>query len=618
MVLTELPLESEASEIAPRRRLEGVPGLARWRRCLTPRGRFLRRRLPGCARSRSRPRGRGAGAGRGGVPSAAAGAERRSARGGSRIEGLLETRGELAPWGGRRERAHARDPPGSAGAGLPKPRAEDPALATRIRSTDIASSSCCTVSSAPHGSTRTRTTRSVHPRPSWRKCSRASSNAWVSCTSCWRRGWPTSTTCACARPREHAVIDHLAADLDRHQLGGVSFHGELDATPSSGSRAGWRARPRSAARGRVAGTAGRARRVEISGRWRFGASAEPAPPVPNDGLDPRHAARDVRDTLRRVDAGWMPNLVRLRRVVIDIVESLPPTRARRARPLRRLTAASGTSSRSASCRCCSARRSVCARRASPTSEWRPSSTMSAPSRGGIRSVTPGRESAGCCVSAVRAAPGPAVCWPCSSTRNRPPARGRGWRPSLFARILHVTEHYDLMVAARPWRRGSRPRTALERMWADPGRRYDPVLLALFVRELGRRHPARCSSFPTGAGRSSCGRVAAANAGRSPWCGWCARRPKASPSDEPSSTSAPAGVARAVVVIEPAQLESPDLRRRVPRRLDAASRGRRRAAPGDGTPATTRDLQARTLPQELEAAGRSISWAVRVTLAHLRK
>jgi hypothetical protein len=62
-------------------------------------------------------------------------------------------------------------------------------------------------------------------------------------------------------------------------------------------------------------------------------------------------------------------------------------------------------------------------------------------------------------------------------------------PGLVARILHVAEHYDLMVAsgadAAP---KLTPPAALARMWAGRGSEYDPILLALFAQEMGLYPP----------------------------------------------------------------------------------------------------------------------------------
>ncbi len=59
-------------------------------------------------------------------------------------------------------------------------------------------------------------------------------------------------------------------------------------------------------------------------------------------------------------------------------------------------------------------------------------------------------------------------------------------PSLFARIIRIAEDYDNLV-----RRGGLwlpPAVALEQMRAHSGTRYDPVLLQLFVNRVGRYPP----------------------------------------------------------------------------------------------------------------------------------
>jgi len=59
-------------------------------------------------------------------------------------------------------------------------------------------------------------------------------------------------------------------------------------------------------------------------------------------------------------------------------------------------------------------------------------------------------------------------------------------PSLFARIIRISEDYDNLV-----RRGGAwlsPAVALEHMWAHVGSRYDPVLMQLFVNRLGKHPP----------------------------------------------------------------------------------------------------------------------------------
>ncbi len=62
-------------------------------------------------------------------------------------------------------------------------------------------------------------------------------------------------------------------------------------------------------------------------------------------------------------------------------------------------------------------------------------------------------------------------------------------PSLFARILHIVDDYDVLTARRAGQPPPMsPATSLEHMWAYRGTNYDPDLLAVFVQLLGRFPP----------------------------------------------------------------------------------------------------------------------------------
>jgi HD-GYP domain-containing protein (c-di-GMP phosphodiesterase class II) len=62
-------------------------------------------------------------------------------------------------------------------------------------------------------------------------------------------------------------------------------------------------------------------------------------------------------------------------------------------------------------------------------------------------------------------------------------------PSLFARILHIVDDYDVMTAPRRGYKGNKnPAVVLELMWAARGVSYDPELLTLFVQIMGRFPP----------------------------------------------------------------------------------------------------------------------------------
>jgi hypothetical protein len=197
----------------------------------------------------------------------------------------------------------------------------------------------------------------------------------------------------------------------------------------------------------------------------------------------------VRDTLGRLAAGWMPNPLRIRRVVIDLVEGL------RARPdqaaLAPFAGQPGTSERHLLSVC---QLSLMLGRAVGLGEAALSDlgvTAILHDVGYLASRDPVRH---------------------ALAGTRLLLRQRGWSeakvrrlravlehhedagtdasaPSLFARIIHVVDDYDLLVTPR---RGEdappSPATALARMWAGRGTRYDSTLLDLLAQELGLYPP----------------------------------------------------------------------------------------------------------------------------------
>ncbi len=59
------------------------------------------------------------------------------------------------------------------------------------------------------------------------------------------------------------------------------------------------------------------------------------------------------------------------------------------------------------------------------------------------------------------------------------------RPSVFARIVSVADHYDALITSTDERRGLTPGKALERIVAAAGVRFDPAVVRALVRALGR-------------------------------------------------------------------------------------------------------------------------------------
>jgi hypothetical protein len=319
------------------------------------------------------------------------------------------------------------------------------------------------------------------------------------------------------RPSEQPVIDELCAELGRHDVGGVSFHRPLDATrlkrlARAVSSEADGARPTAALRTQLAELGD----VEVSGRWRFRIGGEEAGANKSYPEVLARAEQALADTLGRLSAGWMPNPLRIRRVVIDLVEGL------HERPLRgALAPFAGTAARSERHLVSVCQLSLLLGRALGLGEATLADLGVAAllhDVGYLASEDPARHAlAGARLllrqrgfSEAKLRRLLAVIE--HADDHRDPGR-LGPAPSLFARILHVAEHYDLLVASRPGKLPLvSPAVALERMWAGRGARYDPVLLAMFVRELGLYPPGTLLELDGG----SWALVVRPGAGREGW------------------------------------------------------------------------------------------------------
>jgi len=295
------------------------------------------------------------------------------------------------------------------------------------------------------------------------------------------------------RPSEQPVIDQLVAELDRHEVGGLSFHQSLDAerlkrlaqavsgpaeAPSPANALGSHLRELGD--------------IEVSGRWHFRVSDE-APSGPKAHAEVRgRAEAALHEALGRLAAGRMPNPLPVRRVVIDLVESL------RTRPERAAVAPfagpEGTGERHLLSVC---QLSLMLGRALGLEDAALSDlgvaamfhdvgylTSQDPERHALAGARLLLRQRGFSEAKVRRLLA-VVEHPADyldMTQDDP-------SPSLFARILHVAEHYDLLTthhsAAAP---ALPPSVALARMWSGRGASYDPILMALFTQALGLYPP----------------------------------------------------------------------------------------------------------------------------------
>ncbi|HXK12598.1 MAG TPA: HD domain-containing protein [Vicinamibacteria bacterium] len=291
------------------------------------------------------------------------------------------------------------------------------------------------------------------------------------------------------RPLEQGVVDQLSADLARHEAGGLTFHQKLDSTslkrlartvsaPAEGPR------PVASLRARIAEVGD----VEVSGRWRFRLGEEESDGPLSHAEVLSRAEGAVRDTLARLAAGWMPNPLRIRRVVIDLVDVL------RSRPdaaaLAPFAGIPGTSERHLLSVC---QLSLMLGYAIGLPDAALSDLGVAAllhDVGYLDSRDPLRHAlAGTRLLLRQRGFSEAKIRRLRAVLEHHVDVGAGSPPSLFARILHVADEYDLLVA---WREGGEdpvsPATALARMWAGRGTRYDPTILALLAQQLGLYPP----------------------------------------------------------------------------------------------------------------------------------
>ena len=297
------------------------------------------------------------------------------------------------------------------------------------------------------------------------------------------------------RPAEQPIVDQLVADLGRHDVGGLSFHQPLDAQMWKGV---------AQALGTPAEDPGAASAllerlqqvgdIDVSGRWRFRMSDEDrSGPKRHDEVLER-AKTVLAEALGGLAGGRMPNPLPLRRVVIDLVESLS------ARPERAAVAPfAGVSPLGAGERHLL---SVC--QLSIMLGHALGLSKSALSDLGVAAIyhdvgyLGGKPRGSHALSGAR-----------MLVRQRGFSEAKVRRlltvlehhtayldmnnqdhsPFLFARILRVAEDYDLLVAAGPDQGSPMPPSqALATMWAGRGASYDPMLLALFAQALGSNPP----------------------------------------------------------------------------------------------------------------------------------
>jgi hypothetical protein len=296
------------------------------------------------------------------------------------------------------------------------------------------------------------------------------------------------------RPNEQAVVDHFAAELGRHGAGGLSLHTPLDAegvlllakavaAPEQPARA----RPALAERLLLL------RGVEVAGHFRFRMGGESGTEPPGLAQALRRSAEAVREAMSGLAAGRTPNPLPIRRTVMDLLAAVRAdhTAAPAAVPLVRPEGVTPAEHHLVSV----AVLSLLLGRAAGISD-------AALSDLGVAAMLHDAGFADDGPSAEHALAGARLLMRqrgfheakvrrllCTLDHHLPYRGAPGSpRPSLFARIVHLTDDYAVLVGRPPAGAGLSPAIALARMSGASAVSYDPDLFALFVQVLGPMPP----------------------------------------------------------------------------------------------------------------------------------
>ncbi len=290
------------------------------------------------------------------------------------------------------------------------------------------------------------------------------------------------------RPPEQPVIDSFVAELDRHNVGGLSFHAALsaEAVKALARALAAPAGPAGSSRSALAAALKGIAEVELTGRYRFRVKGERSAVKLALGAVMRRGATVATEAVANLGANRLPNPLPVRRAVIDLVEALRENVGRAAAgPMRRRIATMGAGD-----------------------QHLLTVTNLALLLGQALGLDDGALS-DLGVAAMMHDVGYAR----GATREthegvglRMLLRQRGFHEgkmrrlrvvlehhlpflgettSLFARILHIVDDYEVLTSSRPGQLpGIPPPTAQGAMWAARGTEYDPDLLAVFVQLMG--------------------------------------------------------------------------------------------------------------------------------------
>jgi hypothetical protein len=291
------------------------------------------------------------------------------------------------------------------------------------------------------------------------------------------------------RPQEQAVVDALVYELQRHQVGGLSFHAPLGTAAVKLLVRALAAPAGDPPRAALARRLKLVREVEAFGRYRFRVSGERAVLARSYDEIARRAAAITREALAGLGAGRLPHPLPVRRAIVELVDALPGNEDRAAAaPLRRSGVGGGEAHLGSVCHL-----ALLLGRALGLPEaaladlgvaamlhdvgYVAGAGLATHSSAGLRLLVRQRGFHEGKIRRLRVV-----------LEHHLPAHGPGETPSIFARILRIADDYDVLTATRPGRPALPPPTAQGAMWAARGSLYDGDLLALFVQTLGLYPP----------------------------------------------------------------------------------------------------------------------------------
>lgn len=296
---------------------------------------------------------------------------------------------------------------------------------------------------------------------------------------------------------EQVVVDSFIEEIGKHAVGGISFHGELDPgeiktlAMAMGQPPLDQYRPRAALAEAISSLAN----VEVFGRYRFKVGGEQVSARAKDLEEAMSKCMSVvREAIDNLAADKLPNPLPVRRAVMDLVDGLrSDIGVGLASSVRQGQAVKGEQHLVTVSTLAVLLGQAIGLPDAALSDLGVAALLHDVGAARLPDWT-GHTSAGARMLArQRGFHEAKIRRILIALEHHMPYHEDGGDPSrmptLFSRILHIVDDYDILAAHQPGQPAAlSPARALGCMWAVRGARYDPDLLTVFVRLLGRYPP----------------------------------------------------------------------------------------------------------------------------------